>query len=73
MRAIEPAEAREAAEQTHRAAAELRDADASLGAGVVAHAVVAVADHTRRAAEAREEERRLAEAARPRLPRLVER
>lgn len=64
VRAIEPGEAREAAEATREAARRLRGADASLGAGVVAHGVVAVADHTLRAAEAREEERRLGGASR---------
>jgi len=69
VRAIEPMEARAAAEVTRQAARRLREADSSLGASVVAHAVVDVADHTLRAAEAREEERRLAATTR-RLPGL---
>jgi hypothetical protein len=61
VRAIEPAAARDAAAAAREAAQRLRDADSSLGAAVIAHAVVGVADHTLRAARAREEERRLAE------------
>ncbi|MBV8258480.1 MAG: hypothetical protein JO073_11750, partial [Actinobacteria bacterium] len=60
VRAIEPDEARAAAEATREAARGLRAADDSLGAGVVAHGAVGVAEHTLRAAEAREEERKLA-------------
>ena len=60
--AVEPERAREAAEAARAAAQRLRAADSSLGASVVAHGTVAVADHTLRAAEAREEERRLGEA-----------
>jgi hypothetical protein len=59
VRAIEPAEARDAAQAARDAARELRDADASLGAAVMAHGAVGVAEHTLRAARAREEERRL--------------
>ena len=61
VRAIEPDIAREAAEATRKAAEKLREADPSLGAAVIAHGAVGVADHTLRAAQAREEERRLAE------------
>jgi uncharacterized membrane protein YgaE (UPF0421/DUF939 family) len=61
VRAIEPAAARAAAEAARKAARELRETDRSLGAAVLAHGTEGVADHTRRAAEAREEERRLAE------------
>lgn len=66
VRAIEPDAAREAATAAHTAARKLREADSSLGAGAIAHGVVGVADHTVRAAQAREEERRLGE---PRLHR----
>jgi hypothetical protein len=61
VRAIEPEDAREAAAAAREAAQRLRSADSSLGAAVIAHGAVGVADHTLRAAEAREEERRLAE------------
>jgi uncharacterized membrane protein YgaE (UPF0421/DUF939 family) len=68
VRAIDPDEARQAAEAARTAARALRDADISLGAAVVAHGVVGVADHTLRAAQAREEERRLAESRGRRSP-----
>jgi uncharacterized membrane protein YgaE (UPF0421/DUF939 family) len=68
VRAIEPAAAREAAAATREAARSLREADTSLGAAVVAHGAVAVAEHTLRAAQAREEERKLAESRRRRSP-----
>lgn len=68
VRAIEPAEAREAAESARKAARALREADPSLGAAVTAHGIVGVAEHTLRAAQAREEERRLAESRKPRSP-----
>jgi hypothetical protein len=61
VRAIEPAAARAAAEDARAAARRLREADPSLGAAVLAHGAVGVADHTLRAARAREEERRVAE------------
>ena len=61
VRAIEPDAARATAAATREAAEQLRDADPSLGAAVLAHGAVGVADHTLRAAQAREEERRLAE------------
>jgi hypothetical protein len=68
VRAIEPDAAREAAAAARTAARALRDANASLGAGVIAHGVVGVADHTLRAAQAREEERRLGEPESRRTP-----
>ncbi len=61
VRAIEPGAAREAATAAREVAQRLREADSSLGAAVIAHGAVGVADHTFRAARAREEERRLAE------------
>jgi hypothetical protein len=68
VRAIEPEAARKAATAARDAARKLREADPSLGAGVVAHGVVGVADHTLRAAQAREEERRLGEPRQRRTP-----
>jgi uncharacterized membrane protein YgaE (UPF0421/DUF939 family) len=68
VKAIEPAEARSAAAAAHEAADTLRDADSSLGAAVIAHGVVGVADHTQRAAQAREEERKLGETQKGRRP-----
>jgi Fusaric acid resistance protein-like len=68
VRAIEPEEARQAAAAARNAAASLREASPSLGAAVIAHGVVGVADHTQRAAQAREEERRLGESRKPRRP-----
>jgi hypothetical protein len=68
VRAIEPDLARAAAERAREAARRLREADSSLGAAVVAHGAVGVADHTLRAARAREDERRLAETRKPRRP-----
>jgi hypothetical protein len=64
VRAVDPDAARTAAAEAREAARKLRDADASLGAAVLAHGTVGVAEHTRRAAQAREEERRLAESRR---------
>lgn len=61
VRAIEPGAARVAAEATRAAARRLRETDPSLGAAVMAHGAVGVAEHTLRAARAREEERRLAQ------------
>ena len=61
VRAIEPETARAAAEATRQAAEELHAAESSLGAAVMAHGAVGVAEHTLRAAQAREEERQLAE------------
>jgi uncharacterized membrane protein YgaE (UPF0421/DUF939 family) len=60
VRAIEPDDARRTAAAARERASRLREADTSLGAAVVAHGAVGVAEHTLRAAEAREEERRLA-------------
>jgi uncharacterized membrane protein YgaE (UPF0421/DUF939 family) len=68
VRAIEPKAARDAAVATREAARRLRETDPSLGAAVIAHGAVGVADHTLRAAEAREEERRLGEPRRTRSP-----
>jgi uncharacterized membrane protein YgaE (UPF0421/DUF939 family) len=68
VRAVEPDRAREAAAATREAARRLREVDSSLGAVVIAHGAVGVADHTLRAAQAREEERRLAESRRPHSP-----
>jgi len=67
VRSTDPDAAREGARRAQAAAGQLRRADDSLGAGVLAHGVVAVADHTARAAAAREEERRLAEGQRNRF------
>jgi hypothetical protein len=64
VRAIEPDSARSAAEAARNAARRLREVDPSLGAAVMAHGVVGVAEHTLRAAQAREEEQRLAESRR---------
>ena len=68
VRAIEPHEARAASARAKEAAERLRASDSSLGASVVAHGVAGVAEHTSRAARAREEERRLAESRRARSP-----
>jgi uncharacterized membrane protein YgaE (UPF0421/DUF939 family) len=66
VRAVDPEEARRCADEARDAARRLRAADGSLGGSVLAHGVAAVADHTLRAAEAREEDARLA--ARSRTP-----
>lgn len=68
VRAIEPDAARAASAHAREAAQRLRAADTSLGAAVVAHGVAGVAEHTLRAARAREEERRLAASRRPGSP-----
>jgi hypothetical protein len=68
VRAVEPDEARVAAAAARDAAAGISAADHSLGAGVIAHGVTAVADHALRAAAAREEDRRLAAARTHRTP-----
>jgi sugar porter (SP) family MFS transporter len=65
VRTREPDEAREAAERARREAAAIL-ADASLGGGVVAHGVIAVAEHALRAADARERDRRIAKELRER-------
>src|SRR5581483_10200427 len=70
VRTIDPDEARAAAEAARASARSLRAADDSLGAGVLAHGIAAVADHTANAAEARDEDARLAAGARNRFPRL---
>jgi sugar porter (SP) family MFS transporter len=65
VRTREPDEAREAAERARREAAAIL-AEASLGGGVVAHGVIAVAEHALRAADARERDRRIAKELRER-------
>jgi hypothetical protein len=67
VRAVDPGEARERAEEARAAARRLRAEDTSLGAGVLAHGIAAVADHTLNAADAREEDSRLARSQRNRL------
>ena len=71
VRAVEPAEARTRAETARAAARRLLEEDASLGSGVVAHGVASVADHALRAADARDEDRRLRDQARSRPARLL--
>jgi hypothetical protein len=70
VRSIDPSESRQKAEAARAAAARLLDEDASLGSSVLAHGIAAVADHALRAAEAREEERRLREGRRTNRLRL---
>lgn len=60
VRAIEPPDARIAAGVAQEAVGELAQADGSLGAGVIGHAVASIAAHALREADAREQERRLA-------------
>jgi hypothetical protein len=60
VRTTDPGAARAAAERARREAASV-DSAASLGGAVVAHAVIAVAEHALRAADARDEDRRIAE------------
>jgi hypothetical protein len=60
VRTTDPAEARDAAERARRTVAGL-EVGSSLGAGVVAHGVLAVAGHALRAADARDDDRRIAE------------
>jgi hypothetical protein len=57
VRTTEPAEARDAAERVRR---ETAGVEASLGASVVIHGVIAIAEHALRAADARDEDRRIA-------------
>lgn len=57
----DPDEARESAELARDAAESVLEGDESLGAGIVAHGVMRVAEHALRAADARDEERRLRE------------
>jgi hypothetical protein len=59
VRTTEPDEARARADDARRLSAVLRETDDSLGAGVLAHGVAAVAEHARLAADARDEDRRL--------------
>lgn len=61
VRAIEPEEARRRADAARAAAEHLLAEDGSLGSSVVAHGVIAVADHAALAATARDEDRRLRE------------
>ena len=61
VRRIDPREARESAQTARDAARAVIDGDGSLGAGVVAHGVVRVAEHALLAADAREEDARLRE------------
>lgn len=68
VRAIEPPAARAASARAREAAERLRTADTSLGAAVIAHGVAGVAEHTLRAARAREEERRLGASRSPGSP-----
>jgi hypothetical protein len=73
VRTTEPGEARELAEGARRAARALRDRDGSLGASVLAHGVAAVAEHAQRAADARDEDRRLREQMERKHPRIPRR
>jgi hypothetical protein len=70
VRTVDPEEARATAEAARAAAARVRERDASLGASVVTHGVIAIAEHALRAAAAREEDTRLAAEARRHKPRL---
>ena len=54
VRTIDPEEASATAETARAAAARAREQDASLGASVVTYGVISVAEHTLRAAAARE-------------------
>jgi uncharacterized membrane protein YgaE (UPF0421/DUF939 family) len=54
VRTIDPEEARATAEAARAAATRAREQDASLGASVVTYGVISIAEHTRRAAAARE-------------------
>jgi uncharacterized membrane protein YgaE (UPF0421/DUF939 family) len=69
VRAVEPPEARLAADRAHAAVRELAGVDGSLGAGVIGHAVASIAAHALVEADAREQERRLT-GTRPRRRRL---
>jgi hypothetical protein len=60
VRSIEPVEARRAGERARSQAERLPGADRSLGVAVLAAGVSAVAEHALRAADAREEDRRIA-------------
>ena len=66
VRAVEPEDARERAEEARAAARRLLEEDASLGSSVVAHGIASVADHALTAADAREVDRRLREQRRSR-------
>ena len=54
VRTIVPAEARTKADAAQVAASRARERDASLGASVVTHGVISIAEHASRAAAARE-------------------
>jgi uncharacterized membrane protein YgaE (UPF0421/DUF939 family) len=64
VRTIDPDEARARAEAVQTIAARARERDPSLGASVVTHGVISIAEHALRAAAAREEDTRLAAEAR---------
>jgi sugar porter (SP) family MFS transporter len=66
VRATQPHEAREAGDRARREAQRLSVDRATLGGGVVAHGVIAVAEHALRAADARERDRQVAEELRQR-------
>jgi hypothetical protein len=70
VRVIDPVAARERADAARVAARQLLDEDASLGSSVVAHGIASVADHALRAADARDEDRRLRDQRRSRPARL---
>lgn len=61
VRCIEPGESRAAARRARDEAQRLLDVDDSLGATVLAHGVIEVAEHALRAADARDADRRAAE------------
>jgi len=56
VRAVDPAEARKRAEVARTAARRLLEEDDSIAPAVIAHGVVAIADHARNAADARDED-----------------
>jgi uncharacterized membrane protein YgaE (UPF0421/DUF939 family) len=64
VRTIDPDEARARAEAAETVAARARERDPSLGASVVTHGVISIAEHALRAAAAREADSRLAAEAR---------
>jgi Fusaric acid resistance protein-like len=66
VRTIDPDEASATAERARVAAGRARERDASLGASVVTHGVISIAEHALRAAAAREADSRLAAEARKR-------
>jgi hypothetical protein len=58
LRAVEPAEVREAVGRSRAAAQAAREADDSLGVAVLTHAALSIADQLDRVAAVREEQRR---------------